>query len=242
VAQLAEDGSVSATFVYGTKTNSPDLIIKNNVTYRIIHDHVGSPIYVINSENGEIVQKIVYDMWGNVLSDSNPGFQPFGFAGGIYDGETGLIKFGARDYDPSIGRWLNKDPLRFDAGSNFYVYADNDPINKIDPDGMQCIPMVPSARPLPPVPRYSPNYGPMGEAVKDVMKQIKTKTELDQAIENIRNAQPTYGPKVPVLTNPGEPVDEKYYGYPRGPILIPSPSVVPPSTPRIPIPGPVPNT
>ena len=40
----------------------------------------------------------------NVSSDSNPGFQSFGCAGGLYDGETGLVRFGARDYDPSIGR------------------------------------------------------------------------------------------------------------------------------------------
>jgi hypothetical protein len=38
-----------------------------------------------------------YDAWGNVLLDTNPGFQPFGFAGGLYDRDTRLVKFGARE-------------------------------------------------------------------------------------------------------------------------------------------------
>jgi len=45
---------------------------------------------------GEVIQSIKYYAWGNVLSDSNPGFHPFGYAGGLYDSETGLVKFGAR--------------------------------------------------------------------------------------------------------------------------------------------------
>jgi RHS repeat-associated protein len=69
--------------------------------------------------------------------DTNSGFQPFGFAGGIYDVDTSLVRFGARDYDPSIGRWTNKDPILFRGGSsNIYSYANNDPVNFLDPTGL----------------------------------------------------------------------------------------------------------
>ncbi len=47
------------------------------------------------------------DAWGQVLADSSPGFQPFGFAGGLWDRDTGLVRFGARDYDPEVGRWTS---------------------------------------------------------------------------------------------------------------------------------------
>ena len=70
-----------------------------------------------------------------MVSDSNPGFLPFAFAGGIYDGETGLVKFGARDYDAELGRWLDKDPTGFSGSQNLPSYSQNDPINRIDADG-----------------------------------------------------------------------------------------------------------
>jgi RHS repeat-associated protein len=71
-----------------------------------------------------------------VTQDTNPGFQPFGFAGGLYDGQTGLVRFGARDYDPVVGRWTAKDPIGFEGDQlNLYGYVDNNPIDWIDPGG-----------------------------------------------------------------------------------------------------------
>jgi len=59
-----------------------------------------------------------------------------GFAGGLYDSDTGLVRFGARDYDPMVGRWVSKDPILFRGRqTNLYVYVTNDPINWLDPDG-----------------------------------------------------------------------------------------------------------
>ena len=58
---------------------------------------------------GAVAERIDYDAWGRVRSDTSPGLVAIGFAGGIYDATTGLVRFGARDYDPSIGRWTTKD-------------------------------------------------------------------------------------------------------------------------------------
>jgi RHS repeat-associated protein len=61
---------------------------------------------------------------------------PFGFAGGIYDADSGLIRFGRRDYNPHIGRWLSKDPIRWDGRqANLFAYSRNDPVNMLDTDG-----------------------------------------------------------------------------------------------------------
>src|SRR6185503_21145162 len=66
----------------------------------------------------------------------NPGFQPFGFAGCLYDQATQLCHFGAREYDAQVGRWLTKDPLGFGGGdTNLYGYVIQDPINLFDPLG-----------------------------------------------------------------------------------------------------------
>jgi RHS repeat-associated protein len=81
-----------------------------------------------------------YDAFGNVLSDSNPGFQPFGFAGGLYDRDTKLVRFGARDYDPEVGRWTAKDPIKFAGGdANLYGYLVGNPVNAIDPWGLRAL-------------------------------------------------------------------------------------------------------
>ena len=112
-------------------------MVKGGVTYRIISDHLGSPRLVIDTTNGAVTQRIDYDEFGNVINDTNPGFQPFGFAGGIYDQHTGLVRFGARDYDSVIGRWTAKDPIGFAGGdANLYGYVLGDPVNWIDPDGL----------------------------------------------------------------------------------------------------------
>ena len=102
----------------------------------IVADHLGSVRLVVDTTDGSIVQRLDYDAFGNVLTDTNPGFQPFGYAGGLYDPATELVRFGARDYDPHTGRWTAKDPIRFAAGDgNLYRYVGGDPVNRIDPNG-----------------------------------------------------------------------------------------------------------
>ena len=136
VAEIGPDGSITAEFVYGKQGHVPELMIRDGVKYRIVTDHRGSVRLVVNVQTGDIAQRIDYTTWGDVVSDTNPGFQPFGFAGGLYDEYTGLVRFGARDYDPEVGRWTAKDPIRWDGGQvNLYVYVGNDPVNGIDPSG-----------------------------------------------------------------------------------------------------------
>ncbi|MDO4705749.1 MAG: RHS repeat-associated core domain-containing protein [Comamonadaceae bacterium] len=112
-------------------------MLRGGKTWRLIADHLGSIRLVIDAETGQIGQRIDYDAWGRVTHDSQPGFQPFGFAGGLYDPDTGLTRFGARDYDAETGRWTAKDPILFDGGdSNLYGYVLQDPVNGVDPSGL----------------------------------------------------------------------------------------------------------
>jgi RHS repeat-associated protein len=139
VVELDGSGNVVARFVYGTKANVPDYMVKGGVTYRIVSDHLGSPRLVVNTADGSVAQRMDYDEFGQVLLDTSPGFQPFGFAGGLYDQQTGLVRFGARDYDAVTGRWTTKDPIRFAGGLNGYAYVLNNPINLVDPSGLDAL-------------------------------------------------------------------------------------------------------
>jgi RHS repeat-associated protein len=141
VAELDGSNNIVSRFVYGSRANVPDYMIKGGVTYRIISDHSGSPRLVVDVSTGAIAQHIDYDEFGVVLTDTNPGFQPFGFAGGLYDKDTGLVRFGSRDYDAQTGRWTAKDPILFAGGdTNLYGYVLNDPTNFHDPDGHVLLP------------------------------------------------------------------------------------------------------
>jgi RHS repeat-associated protein len=76
--------------------------------------------------------------WGNqTMIAGAADWLPFGFAGGLADPDTGLVRFGARDFDPHVGRWTAKDPNLFAGGStNLYEYCGGDPIDHIDPSGL----------------------------------------------------------------------------------------------------------
>ena len=115
----------------------PMAMTKAGAVYYLTHDQVGSLRAVVDGA-GNIVKRIDYDSFGNVLYDSNPGFAvPFGFAGGLYDRDTGLVRFGFRDYDPDIGRWTAKDPIFFAGGSSdLYGYCLSDPIRLTDSIGL----------------------------------------------------------------------------------------------------------
>ena len=137
VAELDGSNAVVSRFVYGEKSNVPDYMIKGGIIYRLISDHLGSPRLVVNTGDGAIAQRVDYDEFGNVILETNPGFQPFAFAGGLYDRDTKLVRFGARDYDAQTGRWSAKDPIRFGGGdTNLYGYVLTDPVNRVDPLGL----------------------------------------------------------------------------------------------------------
>lgn len=146
-AELDGAGKVVSRFVYGGKVNVPELIVKGAATYRVVTDHLGSPRLVVNTADGTVAQRMEYDEWGNVTADTSPGFQPFGFAGGLRDGDTGLVRFGHRYYDASIGRFLQPEPLlqhpravvgfaRRGIQLNPYSYAANNPIHFVDTTGL----------------------------------------------------------------------------------------------------------
>jgi RHS repeat-associated protein len=137
VAEYDAEGVLTTRFVYAGGGAAPAYMVRDGRRYRYIKDVRGSPILLVDVESGEVAQRLVYSPWGEVLEDSNPGFQPFGFTGGLYDPDTGLVRLGARDYDPAAGRWTQRDPIGFAGGdTNLYAYVGGDPINLTDTSGL----------------------------------------------------------------------------------------------------------
>lgn len=138
-------GALRITYVYVTKPNVPDYFINHEPgkagTYRILSDHLGSPRVVIRLSDGVVAERLDYTSFGQLtrttyLSDIEYTPIPFGFAGGLHDEYTGLIRFGARDYDPEAGRWTAKDPILFNGGAtNLFEYVAGEPVNRKDSTG-----------------------------------------------------------------------------------------------------------
>ena len=123
-------------FMYAD-ARAPLAMTKGGLNYYLCYDQVGS-LRLVTDTFGNVVKEIDYDSFGNVLADSDPSFTvPFGFAGGLYDVDTGLVHFGARDYDPDTGMWTAKDPILFKGrDTNLFGYVLKDPVNLIDPLGL----------------------------------------------------------------------------------------------------------
>ena len=137
VAELDGANQLVSRFVYARDSNVPDYMVKAGKTYRIITDALGSTRLVVDADTGAIAQRMDYDEFGNVLRDTNPGFQPLGFAGGLYDRDTKFAKFGTRDYDCLTGRWTSQDAiLSASNGVNLYAYVNNDPVSWNDATGL----------------------------------------------------------------------------------------------------------
>jgi RHS repeat-associated protein len=140
-AELDGSGTVVSQFVYGDRTGTtPELVIQNGTVYRVVSDHLGSVRALVNlSDANDVPVLLEYDAFGGV-SGTGVGVVPQGFAGGLYDQDTGWVRFGMRDYDPMLGRWASKDPLLLRGdGPNVFGYVLGDPINLLDPTGA-CIP------------------------------------------------------------------------------------------------------
>lgn len=118
-------------------TRMPVRVFRNGEGIYLGYDHLGSLRFVTDAA-GRLIKAIAYDSFGNVVGDSNPTLvMPIGFAGGLWDPDTGLLHFGFRDYDPDVGRWTAKDPILFAGGSlDLYGYVLNDPVNGLDPLGL----------------------------------------------------------------------------------------------------------
>jgi RHS repeat-associated protein len=132
-----KDNNLISRFYYADD-RVPYKVKHNNQIYYLSYNHQGS-LKQITDTNGQNIKSVIYSVYGNIINDTDPNLNiPIGFAGGLYDKDTKLTKFGYRDYDSEIGKWITKDPIDFNGGdSNLYGYVLNDPVNFVDPTGLQ---------------------------------------------------------------------------------------------------------
>jgi RHS repeat-associated protein len=132
------DGESAYRFAYRDGERTPYAMKREDgAAFSLFHDQVGS-LRVVADAGGNVIKEVLYDPFGGIVEDSNPGLRiPIGFAGGLHDRDLGFVRFGWRDYDTFTSRWTAPDPLG-DAGGDpdWYGYCLDDPVNGNDPMGL----------------------------------------------------------------------------------------------------------
>jgi RHS repeat-associated protein len=105
--------------------------------YYFANDYPGSVVGMIDA-SGNLDKTYGYRPFGTVHDSTGTPANSLHFGARELDGETGLYSLRARYYDPSLGRFISEDPLGLAGGINLYRYSNNDPINAVDPYGLEC--------------------------------------------------------------------------------------------------------
>ncbi|WP_419786749.1 RHS repeat-associated core domain-containing protein [Pseudodesulfovibrio sp.] len=132
------DGRMGYEFGYSDNERLPSAMRREDGAVFTLHfDQVGSLRVVVGSD-GDVIKEILYDPFGGIIKDTNPGLRvPIGFAGGLHDRDLGFVRFGWRDYDTFTDRWTAPDPLGDEGGDpDWYGYCLDDPVNGNDPLGL----------------------------------------------------------------------------------------------------------
>ncbi len=126
----------------GAEIGATVLFEVDSIPFVPLHDMYGSIAAVIDPSSGYLHESYRYSAFGEMHSSPSTPISPWRFSGKRADDETGLIYFGRRYYDPSLGKWLTQDPLGLKAGPNLYAYVLNNPLTHIDLYGLEAVSLL----------------------------------------------------------------------------------------------------
>ena len=149
-------GSVVARYSQGLNIDEPLAMLRSGTTSYYQADGLGS-LTSLSNASGALASTYTYDSFGNLVASSGSLVNSFRYTGREFDTETGLYYYRARYYDPTAGRFISEDPITFTGGINFYRYVRNNPVNLVDPFGLNPAPSIPW-----PLPWFPPGSGVLG--------------------------------------------------------------------------------
>lgn len=128
----SQNGKITKEYIY--LGHSLISVRYNGASYPVMTDITGRPEIVTNS-SGTVVWKADNNAFDRTVSTNSFGGLNIGYPGQYFDGESSTWYNINRNYDGKIGRYLQSDPKGTIDGPNTYVYAGNNPVNRVDPTG-----------------------------------------------------------------------------------------------------------
>ena len=135
VEETNSSGAVVARYEDTQNIDEPLAMLRGGATSYYHADGLGS-ITSLSNAAGSIAQTYTFDSFGKLTASTGSLVNPFQYTARESDTETGLYYYRARYYDPSVGRFLTEDPIRFTGSFDFYSYVGNSPIDLADPLGL----------------------------------------------------------------------------------------------------------
>jgi RHS repeat-associated protein len=133
--EIDSTGSLLARYTHGPNIDEPLAEVRSGTISYYQADGVGS-ITSLTTPSATAGGSYSYDTFGNLSASTGSLTNPFRYTGREFDSETGVYYYRARYYDPSVGRFLSEDLIRFRSGINFYDYVKNNPVLRLDPTGL----------------------------------------------------------------------------------------------------------
>ena len=135
IEEVNATGSAVARYAQTENIDEPLAMLRSATTSYYEADGLGSVTSLSNAA-GALAQTYTFDSFGNQTASGGSLTNPFRYTAREFDTETNLQFSRARYYDPSTGRFLSEDPIRFGGGISFYPYVGNQPANFSDPSGL----------------------------------------------------------------------------------------------------------
>jgi len=136
IEELDNSGNVLARYNHGPGFDQPLSMLRSSATSYYQSD-VLSTVTSLSNTSGALANTYSYDSFGKLLSSTGTLTNPFQFTGREFDSETGIYEYRMRYYDQNVGRFISEDPIRFQGGIDFFAYTLNNPVNWIDPFGLE---------------------------------------------------------------------------------------------------------